>query len=321
MCGFRGAGQTYTYDPVLAYGFPTQTQYPTTGTVQHIESANYDIKTGLRTSFTDQNSKTTSYSYDNMLRLTQTDYPDGGKTVMSYPQGGAGPEIWTWRYLDATTHTDLRQHIDRLGRIDRSALLNAAGSWDISDTCFNSRGLVSSVSSPYTSASGFSGAPVCSGNVESYSHDALGRQTQITHPDTNYITTAYSGNCVTTSDETGRQRKTCSDGLGRLSSVTEPDASSGSLLSDTLYQYDALDNLLCVEQHGGTSGTGCSSNPANDATSAWRVRRFSYDSLSRLLSEKNPESGTTTYSYAAGTNCTGKEGPCSKTDARNVTSW
>ena len=70
----------------------------------------------------------------------------------------------------------------------------------------------------------------------------------------------------------------------------------------TLYQYDALGNLLCVEQHGnvapGTAGaTGCSSSPGNDAASPWRVRRFTYDSLSRLLTARNPESGTITYLY------------------------
>ena len=65
----------------------------------------------------------------------------------------------------------------------------------------------------------------------------------------------------------------------------------------TLYTYDALGNLTCVEQHGGVTGTGCSSAAANDATSPWRVRRLSYDSLGRLLTAKNPESGTVSYSY------------------------
>jgi RHS repeat-associated protein len=66
----------------------------------------------------------------------------------------------------------------------------------------------------------------------------------------------------------------------------------------TLYSYDALGNLLCVEQHGdAASGTGCGTAPSNDATSPWRVRRFTYDSLWRLLTAKNPESGTIAYTY------------------------
>jgi len=63
----------------------------------------------------------------------------------------------------------------------------------------------------------------------------------------------------------------------------------------TLYSYDTLDNLLCVEQHGNVSGTGCSGPPSSDASSPWRVRRFTYDSLSRLLTATNPESGTICY--------------------------
>lgn len=65
----------------------------------------------------------------------------------------------------------------------------------------------------------------------------------------------------------------------------------------TQYTYDLLDNLTCVEQHGGVSGTGCSSPASSDASSPWRVRRFSYDSLSELLSTSNPESGTIHYAY------------------------
>jgi YD repeat-containing protein len=66
----------------------------------------------------------------------------------------------------------------------------------------------------------------------------------------------------------------------------------------TLYTYDTLGNLTCVEQHGDAStGTGCSSAPSSDATSPWRVRRFTYDSFSRLLTAKNPESGTISYVY------------------------
>jgi RHS repeat-associated protein len=76
----------------------------------------------------------------------------------------------------------------------------------------------------------------------------------------------------------------------------------------TLYNYDALGNLLCVEQHGGvTSTTGCSS-PAgsSDATSPYRLRRFTYDSLSRLTSSENPETfsytGRIFYTYDANSN-------------------
>ena len=85
---------------------------------------------------------------------------------------------------------------------------------------------------------------------------------------------------------------------------------SGSILV-TVYNYDVLDNLTCVEQHGGVTGSGCSSPASSDTTSAWRVRRFSYDSLSRLLTSENPETGglagQINYTYDANSNLASKK--------------
>jgi RHS repeat-associated protein len=80
---------------------------------------------------------------------------------------------------------------------------------------------------------------------------------------------------------------------------TQLKALDSGVAMTTLYFYDALGDLLCVEQHGGVSGTGCSAPPSADASSAWRVRRFTYDSLKRLLTAANPESGLINYTYDA----------------------
>ena len=55
---------------------------------------------------------------------------------------------------------------------------------------------------------------------------------------------------------------------------------------ETDYGYDALNNLLGVTQKGSISANA-------------RTRSFQYDSLSRLSSAANPESGTITYGYDA----------------------
>jgi YD repeat-containing protein len=55
----------------------------------------------------------------------------------------------------------------------------------------------------------------------------------------------------------------------------------------TLYFYDALGNLVRVDQKG----------TAPSDSSQWRTRTFTYNSLSQLLTATNPESGTITYAY------------------------
>ena len=92
-------------------------------------------------------------------------------------------------------------------------------------------------------------------------------------------------------DQTGKQRESVTDGLGRLVQVYEaPNANYNYLTS---YAYDALDNLTEVSQ-------------------GFQSRSFVYDSLKRLASASNPESGTITYQYDNAGNL------LVKTDARGV---
>jgi YD repeat-containing protein len=99
-------------------------------------------------------------------------------------------------------------------------------------------------------------------------------------------------------DEAGKKRQSCSNGLGQVTQVTEDP---GGLGYWTSYAYNALDNLLNVAQ--GTQ------KPCGGGTAS---RSFGYDSLSRLSSACNPESGTVSYGYDANSNVT------SKTDARGI---
>jgi len=106
-------------------------------------------------------------------------------------------------------------------------------------------------------------------------------------------------------DQAGKKRRSVTDGLGRLIRVDEPD-SSGNLdnmanppqpVQPTSYGYDVLGNLIQVNQGS-------------------QQRLFTYDSLSRLKTAKNPEqvnfSGQmveTTYDYDNASNLLSKTGP------------
>lgn len=129
--------------------------------------------------------------------------------------------------------------------------------------------------------------------------DSLSRVTTVTTPDSAFVSTAYTGNAITTTDQAGKLRRNILDGLGRLKRLDEPDGgnnldSGGIPVQSTSYTYDVVDNLINVSQGAQT-------------------RTFFYDSLDRLTSVTHPEGGTSTYGYDANGNLT------SKVDARSIT--
>ena len=144
-------------------------------------------------------------------------------------------------------------------------------------------------------------ASSCSGEttwgVTQYQYDGLGRQKQVTLPDLNTQKTSYDSNVTTFTDEAGNQWARTADALGRLTQVLEPNGQSTSPIMETDYVFDALNNLKTVTQWGGPHGS-----------SGARTRSFIYDSLSRLTSAFNPETGTTSYVYDANGNVTTKTG-------------
>ncbi|MFN0140934.1 MAG: RHS repeat domain-containing protein, partial [Pyrinomonadaceae bacterium] len=129
--------------------------------------------------------------------------------------------------------------------------------------------------------------------------DALGRVTKAKTPDNAEVNTSYSGTATTVTDQAGKQRRSITNALGQLIRVDEPDG-NGNLGSTqapnqpTNYVYDILNNLTTVTQ-------------------GVQTRTFAYNSLSRLTSATNPESGTLSYGYDSNGNLT------QKTDARSIT--
>jgi RHS repeat-associated protein len=68
----------------------------------------------------------------------------------------------------------------------------------------------------------------------------------------------------------------------------------------TQYAYDGLGDLLTVTQKG---------DPTVTSSSQWRTRSFTHDTLGRLLTAQNPESGTISYAYDANSNLLQKTSP------------
>jgi RHS repeat-associated protein len=243
------------------------------------------------TSREDPNSQTTTFSYDttnNFWRVAGIAYPDGGQTTVTYTDSEGAFSVATARLVSGAlgNHT-VTQYLDGLGRVDKSVDAQACSTVV---TTYDSVGRVSSVSNPYCSSS--SGAT-------SYGYDALSRLTSTTYPDTAAASISYSGNCATTTDPASKMRTTCSDALGRVTSVTE---APNNLDYQTTYTYDDLNDLVAVAQSGQT-------------------RSYAHDMLGRLTSAKVPEvnyAGTqcsTTFGYDANGNLTSKVAPLENQDS------
>lgn len=122
-------------------------------------------------------------------------------------------------------------------------------------------------------------------------HDSLDRVIKVKTPDNAVATTSYLGNEVLATDQAGKVRKSILDNFGRIEKVYEDPSVLNHL---TTYTYDALDNLTHVTQ---------SPQPA---------RVYNYDSMRRITSAYNPETGTINYEYDRNNNLT------KKTDARGI---
>ncbi len=300
----------------LSYSSTFQNAYVTqvTNPLGQNVTSNYDFNTGLPTSTTDANGKSTTFSYDNFNRPTNTAFPDGGCKQNAYP-GGEEFDFYTCR--TSTTKVQTQVLTDGVGRPYYRQLVSDPVGHDIVWTSFDSHGRVSGVTNPYRSTSD----PTY--GSENYSRDGLGRITQVARADGSAANTYY-GAAVGTSggisnqlcstatygvgyptlavDEAGKKRQSWTDAFGRSIEVDEPD-SSGSLTLNTCYGYDLLDDLTSVVQGSQT-------------------RSYTYDPMSRVTSATTPESGTTSFYYttSGGSVCAGSPSAvCRRTDARNIT--
>jgi RHS repeat-associated protein len=194
---------------------------------------------------------------------------------------------------------------DGLGRTSETRSYQDGG-YVVSKVEFDALGRVKRVTNPYRPL--LNEQPVW---TESF-YDALSRVIKVRTPDNAEALTSYSGNSVTVTDQANKKRRSITNAIGQLVRLDEPDLSGnlGSVTSPTQptsYVYDTLNNLLQVQQTG-TDTSQCGGGTSNCS----QTRTFTYDSLSRIKSAANPESGNIQYVYDNNGNL------IQKTDARGV---
>ena len=134
-------------------------------------SVAWNCNVALPSSTTDENSQTTTYTYDNMLRLTNTSYPDGGAVSTTYTSATVR-DIYT--NLFGTTQRHDQLDLDGMGRTSISSLVNDPEGQTYVTTSYDSAGRTLTVTNPYRTTSTGS---------DTYSYDALYRMTEIEHAD------------------------------------------------------------------------------------------------------------------------------------------
>ncbi len=250
-------------DPNGTYGQPTPLVAVTV----------FDANTGLITSTTDVNGRTTSFEYNDPLqRQTKVTRPDGGWTTTYFNDDPANTYVRT-QTLQHTTPTqqvtESYQYFDKLARVVRS-FVNEGSTYLTTDTQYDLLGRVWRVSNPYrTTAPSLSSGVNPSNQWTTNTYDSRNRLTAVTTADTGHVNSSYGyslvsgslGTTVTSSDQMGRARQTIADGFGRVFQVIEDP---NSLAHQTNYTYDVMNNLRKVEQGS-------------------QLRYFGYDSLSRVI--------------------------------------
>jgi RHS repeat-associated protein len=277
-----------TYTSATQYAYPQSTTRgsESTASTQVVTSSVYDFNTGLLTSATDANGRT---SYTNYFPASlRVDY-----TTAPYRYGNAGytrflyddVNLVTTETLYTDQHVIAKQNIRYLnghGKVRQEKALGSGGVYDVVDTYYDNLDNAVQQSRPHKETE--------AAQLISITYDVLGRPTSVTSPDGSAAQTFYNegtrpsvasanpGQTVRLRDAWGREKWQRTDAFGQLVEIVEPNPSGdGSVASGglvTTYQYDVNGNLLQSVQGS-------------------QVRSFRYDGLKRLTHQKLAEkSGT-----------------------------
>ena len=337
MTDAKGYQTKITYGAINGHAdlYPTQTETAYGTTLEKTSTVSYDFYSGLVTSSTDADNNITS----------AIEYDDAGRPTKQIAADNTSKESWTQIEYDdvdrrVITRSDLFTlgdgkkvsitHYDQLGRIRLARTLEDSVTEDETEETHgikvqtrykydnganpaSSNGEYTLTSNPYRAAYSYQAVNEATMGWEVEFEDKTGRLSTIetfsgavlpapwgsNANSTGKAIEQEDSNATTTTDEAGKKRRTIEDALGRLIRVDEPNDSNdlGSVnfpTQPTNYTYDTSGNLTQIIQGGQT-------------------RTFSYNSLARLLTANNPESGTFSYTYDANGNLLTKQ------DARGIT--
>jgi RHS repeat-associated protein len=289
----------YDYSGCCNSAYPTNiTSVLQPGSTPVTALYNYNLTTGNILSKTDPVGNITTYTNDNLGRVTSITMPKAlGRTTYSYNDAG--------NYVDIVNengwHT--RRIYDGLARLSKTESFLGTTTYNETYT--------------YNWSDRMTSKTDALGNTYTQQYDAVGRLVRTTKPDNTVVTQGYNDTApwVRVTDENGNYRCSYYDRLGRLISIVEKAQSNcqpglttnytydetGNLrkittanLQSTAYAYDSLNRLIQTTYPDGTQESYLYDNTGNIVSKTDRKNLqtlYSYDSLNRV----------TTITYCAGT--------------------
>lgn len=286
---------TYGHDASDAFTTLVTLPTPSSGVVLAYGNT-VDFSTGLSTGQTDpNNTQNVPQGYDAFGRPTGFTVSNGGTTFAKSSLSNTSTQSSDYEYQNASVFADKETLYDGYGRLSRVAVANGQSSnpWYQVDTCYDTSGRISFQSYRYQ-ANGFASGKICSGAGDTYTYDALNRIKTLSHTDGTSVQFTYTGRATKMIDENGVTRISQVDGLGRKMRVCEISSNSTMPGSGS--------PISCGTDIAGTGFVTTFSyampSHTTTVTQGQQTRTFQTDWTGRTVSASEPETGSTTYTYA-----------------------
>ncbi len=305
----NGAVTTYNYpDATSTCGnsFPTSVTLPVTSLST---STTWNCFGGVATQTTDVNGQPTNMTYSDpyFWRPAAVQDPALNTTAFNYTPTTTESLM---AFNSSNSVAEQLATIDGLGR----AILNQrqqgfnASNYDSTQTNYDALGRPVQVTMPY---SGTKGQTTSTAPVMTTAYDALRRPLKTTDAGTGYVSYTYTQNDVLQAtgpapslpvQENLKQKQLEYDSLGRLVSVCEITTVSPS---GACSQSNSANGYLTTYSYSSNNTNNQVVVTQNAQSSPTQTRTYLYDLSGRLVSETNPETGTTTYTFDSASGCSG----------------
>jgi RHS repeat-associated protein len=295
----NGAQTTYNYGAgSCGFSFPDSITLP----LSLSTSTTYNCTGGVATSSTDANGNQSFVNYTSdpfFWRPNSSQDAAGVLTTVTY--SGATQVESILSFNAGNSAVDILLTTDSLGRplFTQKKESPSSTNYDSVQQIYDVVDALSKTTMPYVGTAGQAATP--GGPTLTTNYDPLGRPLLVSDAGGGTLTLTYTKNDVkqergpAPAGENTKAKQLEYDALGRLTSVCEITGGTGS---GACGQTNGGTGFLTTYSYSVVSGSPTVTVTQNaQGASNRQTRVYTYDLLGRLISEQNPESGSSTYTY------------------------